>query len=89
MGDKNPRRSAGQLRRQIRIQRSRVVAAFVVAFFCGVVAWLTFQQNRSGSLRWAALGFGIYAAFSGVMEAGVLREKRDRLAELEAEAARK
>ena len=87
MGDKNPRRSAGQLRRQVRVQRTRVIAAFVVAFFCGVLAWLTFQ--RISGPRWAALGFGIYAAFSGVMEARVLRGKRDRLAELEAEATRK
>ena len=89
MGDQNPHGSAGQLRRQVRAQRNRVVVAFAVALFSGVFAWMGFQQGIAGRTRWALLGFAIYAAFSGVMEARVLRGKRDRLAELEAEVTRK
>jgi hypothetical protein len=84
MGEKNPRRIAGQLRRQVRIQRERMVFAFAVAFLCGVLAWLVFQHRTAGRLRWALVGFAIYEVFMGVMEGRVLRDKRDRLAELEA-----
>lgn len=56
-----------------------------MAFLCGVFALLAFQRPVVSGPGWALFAFGLYAVFSGVMEARVLRDKRDRLAELEAE----
>jgi hypothetical protein len=88
MTDTNPRRSAGQLRRQLRIQRNRVVfpSVFGASFIALVVIALdSLSRFQVGVL----LAFAVYAFGSAVMDAMLWREKRTRLAQLEHDRAQR
>ena len=86
MTSKNPRRVAGQIRVQLRIQRNRVVAGLVVGMLCTTLIAVEHHSLSTKTIVGFGL-FGLYGFFMAFMDAGIWRQRRKQLAELERDAA--
>jgi hypothetical protein len=89
IGDKNPKRVAGQLRRQVDVQRQRVVAHIITALLLSAVA--------AGGLyvAWIPRGLAMVCAvlvvisiLGAVFDGILMRRKREKLRAVEAFLAR-
>jgi hypothetical protein len=87
MSEKNPRRVAAGLRQRVLVQRQRAIGAFVIAGVCAAFAATLFWHGIFYFGSWALLAYALYSAFLGMADAGIMRDKKERLGEVESRIA--